>query len=318
VAAGRHRATRVWAALAALALLSGLAAEAAPAAFPGKPGPIVYLKKFTREVDGGRHERTGGLFLRGPRVGEPARQITFDPDDHRPAFSPDGRKIVFMGAVDRFATGIYAINRDGSGRRLVADDGMQPAFFPDSRRIVFMRDGRIFSILIDGTGLRRITSPPFPDHEPVVSPDGKTVAFVKDRKGNEDIFVVSSHGGKPRVLVDLPADADDVEYAPDGRRIAFTSNARGCGTGIYVAQIDGSHIRRITPCEPSGRLVYTHPAFSPDGRHVAALLHDPRGNVISLIRSDGGGIVGTVDRGHRKEAGLKIEVYVPGWGPRLQ
>jgi Tol biopolymer transport system component len=301
--------------LAALAILFAFVAESAHAAFPGKPGPIVYRKTFAREGDDGRFRTTGGLFVHGPRLGGSPRQLSFDPDDQGASFSANGRKIVFE-SFDRFSPGIYVMNSDGSGRTLVTDDGTQPAFFPDSRRIAFMRDGRIFSIRIDGSGLRQITGPPFPDHEPVVSPDGRTIAFVKTRRNNEAIFVVGSNGGRPRPLIDLPSDDDDPEWAPDGRRLVFTGNRRGCGAGIYVARADGSRIRRLTPCERSGKRIYNHPAFSPDGRHVVAIAYRGGTKAIVLMRSDGGGIVGTVDRGHPKEEGVRVDVDIASWGPR--
>lgn len=322
MAAGRSRATGgAFAAVAAFALLSALVTDTTHAAFPGKPGPIVYRKTFTREADNYRGARTtGGLFVHGPQLVDRPRQLTFDPSDQGASFSANGRKIVFEMESDSpgFSRGISVIDRDGTGRRLVTDDGMQPAFFPDSRRIVFMRDNRIFSIGIDGTGERQITDPSFPDHEPTVSPDGKTIAFVKTRKNNEAIFTIPSGGGRPRLLIDLPSDDDDPEWAPDGRRIVFTSNRNGCGPGIYVAPADGSRIRRLTPCERSDQRFYNHPAFSPDGRHVIALGHSSRGNSIVLLRSAGGGIVGTVDRGHVEFVegeSLGSSVDTASWGP---
>lgn len=315
--AGRHRAGRIGAALTALALL---AAETAPAAFPGTPGSIVYSKTLTRElVHPGSHSRfrtTGGLFGHGPHVSEAPRQLTFDPRDWAPSFSADGRMIVFEGRADRFNPGIYVMNSDGSGRRLLTEDARQPSFFPDSRRIAFMRDGRIFAIRIDGSGLRQITNSRFPDHEPTVSPDGETIAFVRTRKNNEDIFVVASNGGTPRLLIDRRSDDDDPEWAPDGDRIAFTSNRRGCYPGIYVARADGRRIRRLTPCDR----LHNFPAFSPDGRHVIALDHDD-GNAISLVRSDRAGVVGVFDRG-RLEPGrgryVGSSVGSASWGPRAR
>ena len=310
-------AARVGAALAALAIFAALVAEGAQAAFPGKPGPIVYRKTFTREADNLRGSKTtGGLFVHGPRLAETPHQLTFDPSDQAPSFSADGRKIVFESSP---WPSIYVMNSDGSGRRLVTEDGMQPAFFPDSRRIVFKRDSWIFAIRIDGAGLRPITSSPYPDHEPVVSPDGRSIAFVRTRKGNEAIYVVSSRGGRPRLAIDLPSDDDDPEWSPDGRRIVFTSNRRGCGAGIYVARADGSRVSRLTPCERSGDRIYNHPAFSPDGRHVVAIRHEADGNSLVVIRADRGGIIGAVDRGHIHFADghpLGSNVDIASWGPK--
>jgi Tol biopolymer transport system component len=308
---------RVGAALATLAIFAMFFVGGAYAAFPGTPGPIVYPRIFVREVaKPGPHSRsgtTGGLFVHGPRVDEEPRQLTFDPRDRAPSFSADGRKIVFEGRADHSNPGIYVMNKDGSGRRLVTEDGMQPAFFPDSRRIVFMRDNRIFSIGIDGAGLRQITHSPFPDHEPTVSPDGKTIAFVRTNE-NEDIFVAPSGGGKARLLIDRPSDDDDPEWAPDGCRIAFTSNRGGCYAGIYIARADGRRVERLTPCDR----LYNFPAFSPDGRHVIALRYND-GHTISLMRSDRAGIVGTVDRGHMVLGDGRFvgsSVGAASWGPR--
>lgn len=305
----------------ALALLS-LGVGTASAAFPGKPGPIVYRKTITVELDR-KKKTTGGLFVHGPRLGAPPRQLTFEPTDSRPSVSSDGRKIVFEGRVDpdaRFDTGIYVINSDGTGRRLLTDDGLQASFLPDSRRIVFSRSSgnrvNLFTIRLDGTGLRQITHGPYGDYDPAVSPDGRTVAFSSDRdregkRDHSDVFTVASSGGRPRLLIDGPMGDEDPNYSPDGRRIAFASS-RGGNTGIFIASSEGRRIKRLTPCKPYCT-IYNHPAFSPDGRHIVALGHT-HGNFIPLIRSDGGGIVGTIDRGHPMEHGLEVNVDIPTWG----
>jgi Tol biopolymer transport system component len=322
MAAGRHRTARVCAAFAAFALLAALLAAGAMAAFPGQSGPIVYRKTFVRETENGQTRTTGGLYVHGPRLGGASRQLTFDPGDNRASFSADGRKIVFNSSGSE--GGIYVMNSDGSGRRMVVDTPLEATFFPDSRRIVFPHETRgadgIFAIGIDGTGLRRLTAGGYEDRDPTVSPDGRTVAFVRRRHGRKDIFAVSSVGGAARVLIGGPAVDEDPEYAPDGRRIAFTSNRDGCGVGIYVARSDGSRVRRLTPCHRSGSPIYNHPAFSPDGRHIVALRHGGSGNSIVLIRSGGGGIVGTVDRGRTgtelvDSRFLGVNVDIPGWGP---
>ncbi len=74
-----------------------------------------------------------------------------------PAFSPDGRKILFTAS-----DGIYLINVDGTGRRLLAR-GANAVFSPDSRSVAFLAEdpagSAIYAINVDGTGLERLTDP---------------------------------------------------------------------------------------------------------------------------------------------------------------
>jgi Tol biopolymer transport system component len=310
----------------AIALLS-LGVGTASAVFPGKPGPIVYRKTIKTEVAGEERRTSGGLFLQTTRAGAVPRQLTFEPSDERPSVSPDGRKIVFEGRVNRHGSGIYVINSNGSGRRLVTDDGLQAAFFPDSRRIVFSRSTgnsvSLFAIHLDGTGLRRITHGRYGDYDAAVSPDGRTIAFSSNRdqegrRDHSDVFTVPSSGGRPQLLIDGPGGDEDPSYSPDGRQIAFASSRRS-NTGIFVANTDGRRIERLTPCRPtpSSCPIYNHPAFSPDGEFIVALGYR-NGTLLPLIRSDGGGIVGTLDRSQYTQEGLKINLGIPTWGVRLR
>jgi Tol biopolymer transport system component len=93
------------------------------------------------------------------------------------AWSPDGRKIAFVGVRDG-NRGIDVMNADGSGlRRLVRDAGKADpsvAWSPDGRKIAFTsgRDGNseIYVVNADGSGLRRLTRNPAWDANPVWSP----------------------------------------------------------------------------------------------------------------------------------------------------
>ena len=98
-----------------------------------------------------------------------------------------------------------------------------------------------------------------------VSPDGKTIAF--DLLG--DIYTMPIAGGTPmRIAEGLPFEMQP-RFSPDGKRIAFTSD-RGGGDNIWVMNVDGSDKRPLTKEE--FRLL-NEPAWSPDGRFVAARKH---------------------------------------------
>lgn len=98
-----------------------------------------------------------------------------------------------------------------------------------------------------------------------VSPDGRTIAF--DMLG--DIYTMPIAGGTAtRIAEGLPYEMQP-RFSPDGKRIAFTSD-RGGGDNIWVMNVDGSDKRPLTKEE--FRLL-NQPAWSPDGRFIAARKH---------------------------------------------
>ncbi len=223
--------------LCAIGALAVLAAGPAQAAFPGKPGLVAYSKTNTVETGEGTLDHSGGLFLNKPsRRGREPRQLTANPDDHSPSYSPDGRQIVFVSENEEGNASIYVVNSDGTGRREVIGDGLggaDPHFFPSGRAIAFARmvDGHshIFTVRLDGSGLRQLTFGAYDDHDPAVSPNGRRIAFVSDRdpdgrRDRSDIFSMRPDGGQLRVLVDGPFSEYEPDYAPNGRRLAFASN----------------------------------------------------------------------------------------------
>src|SRR5947208_9202466 len=75
-----------------------------------------------------------------------------------------------------------------------------PDISPDGKSIAFSYLGDIWKVETIGGIAQPITSHPAHDLFPVFSPDGKSIAFSSNRHGSYDVFVVSSHGGRPRRL----------------------------------------------------------------------------------------------------------------------
>ena len=73
-----------------------------------------------------------------------------------------------------------------------------------------------------------------------------------------------------RQLTNTSASTLRPAWSPDGRRIAFQSNADG-PYHVYVMDADGSNVRRVTSGDQDDR----HPAWSPDGRYLAMDSGDP-------------------------------------------
>jgi len=98
-----------------------------------------------------------------------------------------------------------------------------------------------------------------------VSPDGKTIVF--DLLG--DIYTMPVSGGKAKVLRSgIPFELQP-RFSPDGKRIAFTSDAGG-GDNIWVMNVDGSDAKAIT--KEKFRLL-NNPYWTPDGNYIVARKH---------------------------------------------
>ncbi|MFL6676973.1 MAG: hypothetical protein ACJ8IK_01425, partial [Burkholderiaceae bacterium] len=98
-----------------------------------------------------------------------------------------------------------------------------------------------------------------------VSPDGQRLVF--DLLG--DLYTLPIAGGEARPLTHSIAWEMQARWSPDGRRIAYISDAGG-GDNVWVMNADGTDAKAVT--KEDFRLLYT-PAWSPDGQYIAARKH---------------------------------------------
>ena len=215
--------------------------------------------------------------------GSGLRQLTSGAGfDENPAFSPNGKQVVF----DRHV---------GAGK------------------------AHIFSVDVDGSGLRRLTSGNSNDSEPVYMPSGRRIVFVSDRDHDvktdrSDIFAMAPSGANQRVLIDGPRNEYEPDTAPNGKSIAFVSN-RAAGINIFVAGAGGSHVRQLTHNKRdcfSGNCNLS-PAWAPDGRHIAFLSVGRFSSDLEVMRADGSGEKEFSD-GNTEEEGFGTRVGPPSWG----
>ena len=64
------------------------------------------------------------------------------------------------------------------------------------------------------------------DHSPRWSPDGKQLAFVSQRNGKPQIFLIALNGGEAQPLTSHPNGAGNPVWSPDGKFIAYVSRTR--------------------------------------------------------------------------------------------
>ncbi len=137
-------------------------------------------------------------------------------------------------------------------------------------------DGSLPTPLTAGEGVGENTSP-------VWSPEGKRLAFVSDRDGNKEIYLMNIDGSDLRNLTNHEADDWTPAWSPDGTEIAFSSMRDG-NWEIYIMWSDGSYPVRLTN-DPEADIA---PAWSPDGKWIAfASRRDGDWDIYVMDRSGG-------------------------------
>ena len=199
----------------------GPAAESAPSFSPGG-GRIV----MTRGWDG-----AGDIVIVRTDGTEPVR-LTSGKRARDPVFSPDGRRIVFVGQPKKTSPfGIWIMRRDGTDRRLIptnsGGDNQRPDFSPDGSHIIYERCIADGHDCIDDTVImrtdgryKRVIEGAWGE-QPVFSPNGTRIAVVRrfdcvdlyDLCGSR-VFTVARGGGDAQVLTQPDAPLDGFTHFP--------------------------------------------------------------------------------------------------------
>ena len=87
-------------------------------------------------------------------------------------------------------------------------------------------------------------------YDGAVSPDGKRIAFVRETKGNYDIWVQDIDGDNLMQLTSSEYGDFEPAWSPDGKRLAFISNRDAMGdvrkTSVYMLDISSNRKTRLT------------------------------------------------------------------------
>ncbi|HEX4933416.1 MAG TPA: hypothetical protein VFV33_09570, partial [Gemmatimonadaceae bacterium] len=138
---------------------------------------------------------------------------------------------------------------------------------PDGQRLVVDLLGDLYTLPIGGGAATRLTSGMAHDAQPRWSPDGQRIAFISDRSGGNNVWVIAADG---RDTVQLSKTTDDLyvspEWTPDGKYVAVTRSAAGGAPRIFLYHVDGGAGIQVIR-EPAGQMALGA-TFTPDGRYL--------------------------------------------------
>ena len=244
-----------------------IGAVPADAAVPGRPGKIAFARSGT-----GSFPSNGDIWV-ASRSGK-QRRLTNTPsvDETEPVFSPNGRLIAYVRRANGNAD-IWVMHANGTHKHLAAggaEDELEPSFYPGGRSILFARLGSrstwtVYSIRLNGAREKlQIQNATFP----IVSPNGHWLAYTRVHGEGGGIRLKNLRSGAVRRLT--TGSAQELDFSPNGRRIAFTGQRRCTGGGDlrFALLTVGLHDRHATVIRRSCRREFIGPAWSPNGRKL--------------------------------------------------
>ncbi|HEX8178324.1 MAG TPA: S41 family peptidase [Pyrinomonadaceae bacterium] len=176
---------------------------------------------------------------------------------------------------------------------------------PKGERALFAARGDIFSAPVEKGPTRNLThSSGAHDKWPAWSPDGSRIAFISDKSGEEEVYVVPQDGSKPAEQLTTGGQAMryQLEWSPDGKRIAFSDK----DGRVYVLTIAD---KRLSEVAKTNRGQVRDYAWSPRGNFLAFSM--PSGNGFQSLY-----IWSAQDNQLHHVTDEQFNTYSPAWDPK--
>jgi dipeptidyl aminopeptidase/acylaminoacyl peptidase len=220
------------------------------------------------------------IYVLPPTGGTPTRITTCTAGACCPAWLPDSQRLVVtLRAEERLCLGLV----DRLGQRLQrltysAGDDSDPRPAPHGKKLVYVHapddDLRRLDLCLldleDGQSDRLAGAAGQKNWNPRWSPDGTWIAFLSQRSGFNEIWLVRPDGEDLHPLADFGCDVGWLEWSPDGKRLACTLNRQGAFE-LALVELEQGRIANLG----GSAGVYNRPQWSPAGDFLSVEYESP-------------------------------------------
>ncbi len=258
-------------------------------------------------------------FYSMPTAGGERKQLTKNKrlDVHRPDMANDHKRVVFelagklywcdLSQSDPKPTPLKLsvqsdVRNSGLEFRTITSGGEQVHLSADGRQAAFVLRGDVWIMAASGGNARRVTQGPTNDQWPRWSPDGKSIAYFTNPRGNADIVVLDVGTGRTRPVTTSPNSEFFHNWSPDGKTIVFCREAGG-NKDIWTVDVATRTEKRLTT-HPGAD---DDPSFSPDGKKI--VFDSARGGAQAIYTMNVNG------SGKRAVVQGPISYQVPSYSP---
>ena len=192
--------------------------------------------------------------------------------------SPDGSQVAFSwNRSGRWEIYILELKRKSPPRKITQGKGAKfaPQWSPNGQLLAYALDlegSEDYDIYVYDTESKKHQNltPNSPDALMTSfdwSPDGQQIAYCSDKAGHFDTYTMLSQGGEAKMVLANPHPDWEIEWSPDGRTLAVTSQGKAQDNWIYLVPLDGSEPYPISV--DGSPISAKDPCWSPDSRYLA-------------------------------------------------